>query len=53
MVMYSSKIVVEIAYPQPVTAERAQPQNSAEERVSEYGCDEANNLLNGLELFYV
>ena len=53
MVRYASTIVVEIACPQPVSAGRTQPQNSAEERVSEYGCDEANNLLNCLELFYL
>ena len=51
MVFYASAVVGEIARPQPVTAERTQPQNSAEERVSEYGCVKANNLLNGLELF--
>ena len=51
--LYASTVVGEIACPQPVIAERTQPQNSAEKRVSEYGCDEANNLLNGLELFYI
>ena len=53
MVPYASTVVGEIACPQPVTAERTQPQNSAEERVSEYACDEANILLNGLELFNI
>ena len=49
----ASSVVREIACPQRATAERTQPQNSAEERVPEYGCDEADNLLNGLELFYI
>lgn len=53
MIAYASPVVGEIAYPQPATAERTQPQNSANERVPEYGCDEADNLLNDLELFYI
>lgn len=46
-------VVGEISCPQPATAERTQPQNFAEERVPEYDCDEADNLLNGLELFLI
>ena len=53
MMIYASTVVGEIACPQPVIAERTQPQNSAEELVSEYGCDGANNLLTGLELIYI
>ena len=53
MMPYASPVVGEISYPQPATAERTQPQNSSEEHVPEYDCDEADNLLNGLELFYI
>ena len=51
--LLASTAVDGIARAQPVTEERTQPQNSFEERAFEHVCDEATNLLNSLELFYV
>ncbi|MFT7471381.1 MAG: hypothetical protein ACI8XU_001277 [Kiritimatiellia bacterium] len=53
MMLHASTGADEIAFAQPVTAERILPRNPVEERVCEYGCSETNNFLNDLELFYV
>jgi hypothetical protein len=47
-ILYGFTAVDELAFTQPVTAERILTRNSAEERVFEYGCHEGNHSLVGI-----